>query len=179
MTNNSYQTDFEVRSPYAPPTANIDNYDEFEECNTEPFYSKTGRIGRLRFLAYSTMLGLCAVVLGGIGTVLLSLESDIVNVIAGLFFVTAFVAMIYVQFAPAMRRFNDLGKSGWYALLLLIPYIALLVWLYLMFKSGDEGVNGYGAPAEPPTTAITVIALVVPVLAVVGIIMAIMFVGQS
>lgn len=161
-------------SPYAAPTADMSEYDDFEEYNTEPFYSKSGRIGRLRFLAYSIMLGVSSLVLGGIGFAFISLENAFGAIVGLIFLIPALIAMIYAQFAPAMRRFNDLDKSGWYALLLLIPYLGFLVWLYLIFKSGNEGMNDYGAPAEPPTKSITIIALIIPVfIPLVGILAAI------
>ena len=37
-----------------------------------------------------------------------------------------------------VRRFHDLDLSGWYVLLLLIPLISLLTFLYLVFKPGKE-----------------------------------------
>ena len=43
-----------------------------------------------------------------------------------------------------IRRWHDLGKSGWFTLLLLIPLVNLIVAIYLWVKKGDEGPNQYG-----------------------------------
>ena len=43
-----------------------------------------------------------------------------------------------------IRRFHDLGKSGWYVLTLIIPLIDIGVILYLLFAPGTAGANEYG-----------------------------------
>ena len=43
-----------------------------------------------------------------------------------------------------IRRWHDLGKSGWFTLLLLIPLLNFLVMLYLWFVRGTAGPNTYG-----------------------------------
>jgi uncharacterized membrane protein YhaH (DUF805 family) len=46
-----------------------------------------------------------------------------------------------------IKRFHDRGKSGWWMLLSLIPYIGGL-WILVEcgFLPGDEGSNKYGEP---------------------------------
>jgi uncharacterized membrane protein YhaH (DUF805 family) len=41
------------------------------------------------------------------------------------------------------RRLHDVGKSGWWFLILFIPIVNLWV-LYLLSKDGDHGENSYG-----------------------------------
>ena len=62
-----------------------------------------------------------------------------------LFFVGAMVLMIVwlvvaviVSMGAGVRRFHDLDLSGWHFLLLLIPLINFLTFLYLVFKPGKE-----------------------------------------
>ena|SRR5271166_6456323 len=56
-----------------------------------------------------------------------------------------FLASLPVALLAAVRRSHDIGRSGWFALICLIPFAA---W-YLVFKSGDPGVNKYGpSPKE-------------------------------
>jgi uncharacterized membrane protein YhaH (DUF805 family) len=42
----------------------------------------------------------------------------------------------------AVRRSHDIGYSGWFALITLIPFAG---W-YLVFKQGNPGINPYGPP---------------------------------
>ena len=46
--------------------------------------------------------------------------------------------LIYMvaYFLLALGRFHDIGLSGWWSLLLLVPIVNLVVWLYLFFKPG-------------------------------------------
>jgi hypothetical protein len=46
--------------------------------------------------------------------------------------------LIYVvaYFTLAVGRFHDIGVSGWWSLLLLVPIINVIIWLYLLFKPG-------------------------------------------
>jgi len=43
-----------------------------------------------------------------------------------------------------IRRWHDLGKSGWLSLLMLIPLLNLLVLIFLWVKKGTDGPNAYG-----------------------------------
>lgn len=54
------------------------------------------------------------------------------------------IPLIWVLYATYIKRLHDLGKSGWYALVVLIPLINLLFILYLGFVPGNTGVNKYG-----------------------------------
>ena len=47
--------------------------------------------------------------------------------------------------AVQVRRFHDQGKSGWFALFNLIPYVGILVILVFMLLEGTAGENQYGA----------------------------------
>ncbi len=45
-----------------------------------------------------------------------------------------------------VRRWHDLGESGWMVLLTFIPLANIVLWFYLVFKQGEVGENKYGAP---------------------------------
>lgn len=44
------------------------------------------------------------------------------------------------------RRLHDIGRSGWLALLIAIPYVAPFLFVYLLIKKGSPEVNRYGEP---------------------------------
>ena len=54
------------------------------------------------------------------------------------------VPLVWVLYATYIKRLHDPGKSGWYALVVLIPLINLLFILYLGFIPGNTGANKYG-----------------------------------
>ena len=53
-----------------------------------------------------------------------------------------------VHFIPGLavtvRRLHDVGRSGWWFLIILIPLIGILVLLYWMIKGSEQGANKWG-----------------------------------
>jgi uncharacterized membrane protein YhaH (DUF805 family) len=94
--------------------------------------SITGRTNGWNFFVWS----LPANVLGAI------LKSNIFHSpwdsAVALLFLVSFILAI----PAAVRRSHDIGQSGWFALICLIPFAA---W-YLILKKGDPVINQYGAP---------------------------------
>ena len=58
-----------------------------------------------------------------------------------IFALATFLPMLSVD----VRRLHDVGKSGWWILLILIPLIGAIVLLIWMIGKGTEGENKYGA----------------------------------
>lgn len=162
-------------NPYSAPTADMSDYDDEDfEYDTTPFYKASGRIGRVRFFAYTMMLVLCIMVVmfvvGILSAILLPILGESIGMMVGIVPIVAiWVGMVYVNFAPSIRRLNDLNKTGWISLLHLVPLVNILLWLYLSFARGDEGVNDYGAPAEPPSTLMIILAVILPITFVAGL----------
>ena len=47
----------------------------------------------------------------------------------------------------SMRRLHDIGRSGWWLLLVLLPVIGALVLLFFYVQAGDPEANEYGEPS--------------------------------
>ena len=69
-----------------------------------------------------------------------------------------FLYLIYVlavfipSLAVAVRRLHDVGKSGWFYLISLIPLIGG-IWLLILFVTeGDKGPNQYGPDPKAPNS---------------------------
>ena len=65
------------------------------------------------------------------------------------------VLLIWPGLAVSAKRWHDRGKSGWWNLVWLIPFIG---WLWVIvecgFLPGDEGPNRFGdSPTAPPAFA--------------------------
>ena len=147
---------------YAAPRAAVSDFEGTEEYQEIRMWSASGRVGRLRYLAYTTgaslLAGCAAAVLGG--------------ALGGLGMIVAllcYVAAVVFSVMIAIQRSHDMDWSGWTVLLALIPFVGL-IWI---FKSGSAGVNAYGAPPPPNTTGVKILGLLLPILFVVGILAAI------
>ncbi len=55
------------------------------------------------------------------------------------------VATFIPSLAVLVRRLHDVGKTGWYLLVVLIPILGAIWLLVLACTEGDAGVNKYGA----------------------------------
>jgi uncharacterized membrane protein YhaH (DUF805 family) len=64
----------------------------------------------------------------------------------------AFMALYFIyllgimipSLAVAVRRLHDVGKSGWFYFIALIPFIGAIWLLVLFVTEGDKGANQYG-----------------------------------
>lgn len=54
------------------------------------------------------------------------------------------LATLIPGLAVTIRRLHDIGKSGWYFLLGLIPFVGGIILLVFMVTGGDAGANEYG-----------------------------------
>lgn len=66
------------------------------------------------------------------------------NEFIGFFSITFIVFNFLPSFAVTVRRFHDIGKSGWYILICAIPVIGDIFYLIWMCSKGTLGDNKYG-----------------------------------
>ena len=62
----------------------------------------------------------------------------------GLFYFVYAFAILIPGLAVAVRRLHDVGKSGWFMFILLIPLIGAIWLLVLVCTDGNPGKNVYG-----------------------------------
>lgn len=149
----------EPDSPYAPPRAAVgENLPAFAPL--KPF-SVEGRIGRLRYLAWSMVLSLVALpivsVFALIGLGLVSADSTTGLIIGGLLAFFLFLAFAIVGILFSIQRLHDIGWSGWLWLLTLVPFVGSFFPLVIMVVPGNTGANRYGPPPPPNSTAVKVL----------------------
>lgn len=158
----SAATDFSrpAASPYAPPRAAVG--DDLPEYATLKVFTIHGRIGRLRYLAWTLVLTLAMLVIGGIiSTVSFAVATasptagTILGVLLGL---ALFVALVWVSVQIGVQRLHDLGWSGWLYFLNLVPLVNSVFPILLLVLPGNAGANQYGAPPPRNSTAVKVLA---------------------
>ncbi len=81
-----------------------------------------------------------------LGIVIKMVMDSGVPVIGVLMYYVVLIASIVLPISLLIRRLHDVGKSGWFGLLLLVPIVNLYVIYLLLIKTGDAGNNTYGAP---------------------------------
>ncbi|WP_431099223.1 DUF805 domain-containing protein [Polaromonas aquatica] len=79
-----------------------------------------------------------------IGIIILA---GILDAIIGLGLVGLLVALGHLipSITVGVRRLHDIGRSGWFLLIGLIPFIGWIILLYWAVKEGDPQDNAYGS----------------------------------
>ena len=147
-------------SPYAPPRAAVG--DDLPEFSTLKVFTIHGRIGRLRYLAWTLVLTVAMLVASGIiatAGFAVATASPTAGMILGILLGFAlFVALLWVSVQIAVQRLHDLGWSGWLWFLNLVPLVNSVFPILLLVLPGNAGANQYGAPPPRNSTAVKVLA---------------------
>lgn len=134
------------------------------------FFSPSGRIGRLRYVAWGTgAYLLLSVVMASMVPMLGARDGGMASAVMGLLGIP--VAVLWIFWA--IQRAHDLDRSGWQVLLLMIPILGLIWACIWLFGRGTPGVNSYGPPPPPNSTGVKILGMLLPVIFVVGIVAAI------
>ena len=94
-----------------------------------------GRARRKEYWMFSLFSFLVALVLGIVDTVVLGTG----GMIGGLYA----LAVLLPGLGVTVRRLHDIGKSGWWIFISLVPFIGILILIYFTIKD-SEGDNHYG-----------------------------------
>ncbi|WP_277052515.1 DUF805 domain-containing protein [Zestomonas thermotolerans] len=139
-------------SPYAPPQARVsEELPEFGELR--PF-TTDGRIGRLRYLAWSLVLAVAGAVLFAVAGIGMAIHVAV----GSLLIAAASIALCVVAVMIGVQRLHDIGWSGWLLLLNLVPVVGSVFSLLMLLMPGSVGANRYGPPPPANSTAVKVLA---------------------
>jgi len=164
-----------AESPYAPPRASVgENLPEF---STLKVFTVDGRIGRLRFLAWTLVLTVVILAVTGVslivGLSIAAASSTAAVSIGFLVGMVALVAAVWVNVQITVQRLHDLGWSGWLWFLHLVPFVGSIFPILLIVLPGNAGANQYGAPPPRKSTAVKILSVLwlafIPLIFVLGI----------
>ncbi len=112
----------------------------------------TTRLNRKKFFLYTLPLTifvfiaiLIEILFGGgaiFGMTVIDNMMSIINSLSGSGFAGIFgLFVLLVLPSLIIRRFHDLGMSGWNILLLLIPFINCIIFIILLLRVGEKEAN--------------------------------------
>ena len=107
----------------------------------ERYAEFSGRAGRAEYWWYF------------LANVLLYLALFILASVAEVFqfvYFIAVIALIVPTIAVGVRRLHDTGRSGWWYLIIVVPFVGGIVLLVLFILEGDRDANQYGVTAASP-----------------------------
>ena len=149
---------------YAAPRAEVGDMTDHAVAEMN-YFSPNGRIGRLRYLAYTTGGSMIYTLVISVLTVALGVGSTLLMGVNAL----TVIALIVFGFICSIKRCHDMNLSGWWSLVGLIPLIAL-IWVIV---PGSKGENRFGPPPPPNTWGVRLLGIILPVIFFVGILAAI------
>ena len=102
-----------------------------------------GRSSRSEYWWVQLLNFIVAFVLSFVGTIIGG--ESMTNILVGVYFLAIIIPMI----ALIIRRFHDLGQTGWLTILAFIPIVSLGILIWFIFP-GTNGPNKYGPdPLDP------------------------------
>ena len=109
-------------------------------------FSFSGRSGRLEYFVHSIadIFGILAVV-SAFSFIEGQFDVSVGEEIVALSLLGVILVGIVAETAVTVRRFHDLGRSGWYLFATLIPFYNIYLALILLFKKGEASRNSYGS----------------------------------
>ena len=140
-------------SPYAPPRTPVAH--DWPAVGDLKVFSIQGRIGRLRYLAWSLALVAVGMLVAALCVGVLSVSL----VAGGLLGTVALVAFVVVSIQIGAQRLHDAGWSAWLLLLNLVPVVGSFFPILMMAVPGDTGPNRYGPPPPGNTPRVKVLAI--------------------
>lgn len=156
-------------NPYQAPSANLEAA-RLEDYSEVKFFSTKGRLGRVRYLTfsmgYTLIFYLVIAVMFGILAATGMMKNPVATTVVT---VITYVLMIGFGLTLSIRRAHDFNKSGWWALLSLVPVANL----FFLFVPGTDGENAYGKKTPPNRGGLVILVVGLVVVAIIGILAAI------
>src|SRR3954463_16138646 len=134
-------------NPYAKPNAAVtEAAEDYQEVKV---FATSGRIGRVRYIAYGM----------GIYFLFAMIGAGLAAILGAFGGVIAWVAIMVVGFMLTIQRCHEFNTTGWLSILMLVPLVNLIFW----FIPGTDGANDYGSKTPPNSTGVIVAALIIPI----------------
>lgn len=154
---------------YQAPSSQVDGATA-EQYAEVKLFGVNGRLGRVRYIAYSVGVNfLLLVVISILTAALRTAMGESGTIIGAILMFSAYLFVLVYSVMLGIRRAHDFNVTGWLSVLIFVPLINLI----FLLVPGTQGANDFGAPPPPNSTGNVILALVMPVIAVIGILAAI------
>ena len=145
---------------YQAPQSRVDS-PETQTYSKPKIFGVSGRLGRVRYLAYSfTFLFAWVTLMGILMAIAIPAFANgpggevPMMILMGIYYLGIFI----YSFMVTIQRCHDFNTSGWLSLILFIPLASLIFW----FIPGTKGENNYGNPPPPNHAGLIIAGLILP-----------------
>jgi uncharacterized membrane protein YhaH (DUF805 family) len=153
-------------NPYATPVSDVRNAGS-GEYGTVKLLSVSGRLGRLRYIAFSIALLLItwlggSLLMGIIAAIMTAVSKDAAMITIWVMMAVIYGALFIGSFMLAIQRLHDFDSSGWLTLLFLVPLVNVIFGFILWFVPGTDGENRFGRKTPPNGAGVKIMVVLVP-----------------
>ena len=112
------------------------------ECLTQKYFCFSGRARRKEYWMFALFNYIAGLIVGFVG--------GFIGGVTGLT-ALAYLGVVYhlAALLPGLgvcaRRLHDIGKSGWWFLIVLVPFVGPIVLIVFLCLDSQPGENSYGA----------------------------------
>ena len=121
-------------------------FDYFKETLTKNYANFSGRARRKEYWGFQLIAFLISIVLMFIDSAAFGAEMGQGGILGGIFS----LATLVPSFGVLVRRLHDVGKSGWFFFIILIPVVGAIWLLVLLFTDGKSESNKWGPNPKNP-----------------------------
>ena len=139
-----YLSQFPVKSSQVRPTNMMKPSAAIEICFQQKYFDFSGRCSRSEFgfffffsLLFSTIINAILLYVGSLFGEWGGIISWILSLIVSLLFIIPLLAV-------SARRLHDVGKSGWFMLMGILPLIGWYFLIKAYINEGETSINAYG-----------------------------------
>ena len=108
----------------------------FMICVFQKYAEFNGRARRKEYWMFALVQWLVAIILMA--------TSSVLGMIGIILYAVFMLGVLLPGLAVAVRRLHDVGKSGWFLLIALVPIVGPLYLLFLLISDSKPGENQYG-----------------------------------
>ncbi|MGI0117209.1 DUF805 domain-containing protein [Zooshikella sp. RANM57] len=157
----------QLETPYKTPST-MDAAVEEVGTYSPKIFSNNGRIGRIRYLAYSMLYQLILSIVFALVSALfaplaMGWFGDI-PLLVGAVIALAVIITVWVMVVPMRRRLHDMNCSGWWSIFGFIPLINFIFGLVLLVVPGNKDKNRFGEKPEKNSILVVIVGLILPLL---------------
>ncbi len=156
---------------YKAPSSNVEQ-SSAQEYGPVRFFAVSGRLGRIRYLAYSLGIGVAFMVVIMLSSFLITMggsSGGIMSIVGGGLMAISYLVVFVISIMLTIQRAHDFNSSGWLSLVYFIPLVSLI----FLFIPGTDGSNQYGLKTPPNNGGAVVIIVMFVLIFVIGILAAI------
>jgi len=103
----------------------------------------SGRARRKEYWMYTLFNIIASIALVIVSTILGSIDSSLA-LLGSLLLMVYSLAVLVPSLAVVVRRLHDTGRSGWWILVSLVPFVGGIILIVFLVQDGTPGENEYG-----------------------------------